>query len=83
MTGGCNGDVVPFTRASDLADNGSVFLYSFVIALVVMSYRLVVLPPENWVLLRGLQASVMVVFITLALFFASGMYDEKIRYAHR
>lgn len=52
-------------------------------ALMLMSYRLVVLPPENIVLLRGLQASVAVVFITLALFFASGMYDEKIRYAHR
>jgi hypothetical protein len=34
------------------------------------------------VLLRGLQAVTVVVFITLALFFASGMYDEKIRYAH-
>ncbi|RSH78351.1 uncharacterized protein EHS24_002074 [Apiotrichum porosum] len=59
-----------------------VFLYSFIVALVVMAYRLVVMPPENLVLLRGLQAAVAVVFITLALFFASGMHEEKIRYAH-
>lgn len=37
---------------------------------------------QNIVLLRGLQAAVAVVFITLALFFASGMHEEKIRYAH-
>jgi len=33
--------------------------------------------------MRALQATLVVVFITLTLFFASGMYDEKIRYAHR
>ena len=33
--------------------------------------------------MRALQATMAVVFITLALFFASGMYEEKIRYAHR
>lgn len=38
--------------------------------------------PQNIYLLRGLQAVTVVVFITLALFFASGMYEEKIRYAH-
>ena len=32
--------------------------------------------------MRALQATLAVVFITLALFFASGMYEEKIRYAH-
>ncbi|KAL7424016.1 hypothetical protein Q5752_001601 [Cryptotrichosporon argae] len=60
----------------------SVFLWTFVFALVVMTYRLFVLPPSNIVLLRGLQAAIAVVSITLALFFASGMYEEKIRYAH-
>lgn len=38
---------------------------------------------QNPFLLRALQASLTVVFMTLALFFASGMYEEKIRYAHR
>jgi hypothetical protein len=38
---------------------------------------------QNPLLLRALQASLTVVFMTLALFFASGMYEEKIRYAHR
>lgn len=33
--------------------------------------------------LRLLQATLAVVLITLVLFFASGMYEEKIRYAHR
>ena len=32
---------------------------------------------------RITEASLAVVLITLALFFASGMYEEKIRYAHR
>lgn len=32
--------------------------------------------------MRGLQAAVAVVGITLTLFFASGMHEEKIRYAH-
>lgn len=34
-------------------------------------------------MLRALEASVAVVSITLVLFFASGMYEEKIRYATR
>jgi len=38
---------------------------------------------QNLLLFRALQASLTVVFMTLALFFASGMYEEKIRYAHR
>jgi hypothetical protein len=33
--------------------------------------------------MRAVQASIAVVVITLVLFFASGMYEEKIRYAHR
>lgn len=32
--------------------------------------------------MRGLQAAVLVIGITLTLFFASGMHEEKIRYAH-
>ena len=32
--------------------------------------------------MRAVQASIAVVVITLVLFFASGMYEEKIRYAH-
>ncbi|OCF34473.1 hypothetical protein I316_03988 [Kwoniella heveanensis BCC8398] len=47
-----------------------------------MGYRLLVQPPTSLLKLRALQASVAVLFITLALFFASGMYQEKIRYAH-
>ncbi|WWD20504.1 hypothetical protein CI109_104980 [Kwoniella shandongensis] len=59
----------------------NVFLWSFVAALILMGYRLAFLPPQNLFKMRALQASVAVVFITLALFFASGMYEEKIRYA--
>ncbi|KAK8850321.1 hypothetical protein IAR55_004238 [Kwoniella newhampshirensis] len=59
----------------------SVFLWSFVATLILMGYRLVFLPPQNLFKMRALQASAAVVFITLALFFASGMYEEKIRYA--
>ncbi|RSH82195.1 hypothetical protein EHS25_006128 [Saitozyma podzolica] len=37
--------------------------------------------PQTLLLLRALQGSLAVVLITLALFFASGMYEEKVRYA--
>lgn len=38
---------------------------------------------QNLLTMRAVQASIAVVVITLVLFFASGMYEEKIRYAHR
>jgi hypothetical protein len=41
------------------------------------------MPEKVLLVLRALQATFAVVLITLVLFFASGMYDEKIRYAHR
>ncbi|ODN78280.1 hypothetical protein L202_03927 [Cryptococcus amylolentus CBS 6039] len=59
-----------------------IFLWSFVAVLGCMGHKLVIHPPDNTLLLRALQASVAVVSITLVLFFASGMYEEKIRYAH-
>ncbi|GFZ48356.1 hypothetical protein JCM24511_06104 [Saitozyma sp. JCM 24511] len=59
----------------------SIFLWSFVLAMVVMAHRLVLMPPQTLLLLRALQGSLAVVLITLALFFASGMYEEKVRYA--
>ncbi|WVF68096.1 hypothetical protein IAT40_002859 [Kwoniella sp. CBS 6097] len=60
----------------------NIFLWTFVASLFTMGYRLLVQPPTSLLKLRALQASVAVLFITLALFFASGMYQEKIRYAH-
>ncbi|WVQ95760.1 hypothetical protein IAU59_002859 [Kwoniella sp. CBS 9459] len=60
----------------------NIFLWSFVTSLFTMGYRLLMQPPTSPLKLRALQASVAVLFITLALFFASGMYQEKIRYAH-
>jgi hypothetical protein len=38
---------------------------------------------QSLLTMRAVQASIAVVVITLVLFFASGMYEEKIRYAHR
>ncbi|WVQ79474.1 hypothetical protein IAT38_001573 [Cryptococcus sp. DSM 104549] len=60
----------------------SIFLWSFVAILITMGHMLLFQPPENLLRMRALQASVAVVLITLVLFFASGMYEEKIRYAH-
>ncbi|WVR08398.1 hypothetical protein IAU60_005453 [Kwoniella sp. DSM 27419] len=60
----------------------NIFLWSFLCALFTMGYRLWMQPPTNMIKLRALQAGVAVTLITLALFFASGMYEEKIRYAH-
>ncbi|ORX41234.1 Spo7-like protein-domain-containing protein [Kockovaella imperatae] len=60
----------------------AAFLWTFVTALLYLAHWLIFLPPATMLSLRALQATVAVVFITLALFFASGMYEEKIRYAH-
>ncbi|BEI93719.1 uncharacterized protein CcaverHIS019_0601780 [Cutaneotrichosporon cavernicola] len=59
-----------------------IFLWSVIAVLVVCAYCLLTRPPENIVSLRALQAALAVVGITLTLFFASGMHDDKIRYAH-
>ncbi|WVO23339.1 uncharacterized protein IAS62_004689 [Cryptococcus decagattii] len=59
----------------------SIFLWSFLLILVGMGHMLFWRPPESILMLRALEASVAVVSITLVLFFASGMYEEKIRYA--
>ncbi|GMK58323.1 hypothetical protein CspeluHIS016_0503550 [Cutaneotrichosporon spelunceum] len=58
-----------------------IFLWSFIAVLVACAWHLLTRPPENMVLLRALQATLAVVGITLTLFFASGMHDDKIRYA--
>ncbi|KAK4686421.1 hypothetical protein P7C73_g3712, partial [Tremellales sp. Uapishka_1] len=58
----------------------SFFLWSLVAVLMMMAYHLLVRPPTTLLALRALQGCVAVVFITLGLFFASGMYEEKIRY---
>ncbi|WRT70455.1 uncharacterized protein IL334_007453 [Kwoniella shivajii] len=47
-----------------------------------MGYKLFVHPPTSSLRIRALQASVAVVSVTLVLFFASGMYEEKIKYAY-
>ncbi|OXB37048.1 hypothetical protein J007_03154 [Cryptococcus neoformans] len=59
----------------------SIFMWSFLLVLVGMGHMLFWHPPESILMLRALEASVAVVSITLVLFFASGMYEEKIRYA--
>ncbi|WWC72422.1 uncharacterized protein I206_106384 [Kwoniella pini CBS 10737] len=60
----------------------NVFLYTFIIALAFMAYKLFITPPNSNLKIRALQASMAVVSVTLVLFFASGMYEEKIKYAH-
>ncbi|WVW81029.1 hypothetical protein I302_103020 [Kwoniella bestiolae CBS 10118] len=58
-----------------------VFLYTFVGAFALIIYKLFVTPPKSNLRIRALQASLAVVSVTLVLFFASGMYEEKIKYA--
>ncbi|OCF58437.1 hypothetical protein L486_04470 [Kwoniella mangroviensis CBS 10435] len=58
-----------------------VFLYTFIGAWGFMLYQLFVVPPKSNLRIRALQASLAVVSVTLVLFFASGMYEEKIKYA--
>ncbi|WWC92145.1 uncharacterized protein L201_007099 [Kwoniella dendrophila CBS 6074] len=60
----------------------NVFLYTFIMALACMAYKLFIRPPKSNLRIRALQATVAVVSVTLVLFFASGMYEEKIKYAH-
>ncbi|WWC65387.1 uncharacterized protein I303_108005 [Kwoniella dejecticola CBS 10117] len=60
----------------------SVFLYTFIAVAIFMAYKLFITPPKSNLRMRALQASMAVVSVTLVLFFASGMYEEKIKYAH-
>ncbi|CAK9779467.1 hypothetical protein CC85DRAFT_330751 [Cutaneotrichosporon oleaginosum] len=59
-----------------------IFLWSFIAVLVLCAYHLLARRPDNIIALRALQVALAVVGITLTLFFASGMHDDKIRYAH-
>jgi hypothetical protein len=45
-------------------------------------YGVSLMDHQSAMAMRAVQASIAVVVITLFLFFASGMYEEKIRYAH-
>ncbi|ORY35912.1 hypothetical protein BCR39DRAFT_556037 [Naematelia encephala] len=71
-------DGVAFSKGGD----EGAFLYSCLAMLVFTAHRLVLHPPQDLLTVRALQVMLAVVIITLVLFFASGMYEEKIRYAH-
>lgn len=61
----------------------TAFLLSLVLSILLLSYRVFLIPSSNSLVQSANSALLLVGGVTLVLFFATGVYSEKIAYAYK